>query len=91
MSLNDLSLMCHMCLCGIAVVREVWWAVEGLWAGWVAPLGGQEREGWPGWLRGLTRDVPQLLPWTPSDASTANTMMALFSASLQYMHDLIPG
>ncbi|KAK4327000.1 hypothetical protein Pmani_002518 [Petrolisthes manimaculis] len=73
------------------LVREVWWAVEGLWAGWVAPLGGQEREGWPGWLRGLTRDVPLLLPWTPSDANTADSMMALFSASLHYMHDLIPG
>ncbi|KAG0730098.1 Ectopic P granules protein 5 [Chionoecetes opilio] len=73
------------------VVQEVWRAVEGVWAGWVAPLGGADRQTCPDWLRHLTHDIQLLLPWAPSDASAADAMVAMFAASVDYIHELLPG
>lgn len=65
--------------------------MEGVWAGWVAPLGGQERQTCPAWLRHLTHDLQLLLPWAPSDANAADPMVAMFAACVDYMHELLPG
>lgn len=73
------------------VVQKVWRTVEGVWAGWVAPLGGQERQTCPAWLRHLTHDLQLLLPWAPSDANAADPMVAMFAACIDYMHELLPG
>lgn len=73
------------------VVQKVWRTVEGVWAGWVAPLGGQERQTCPAWLRHLTHDLQLLLPWAPSDANAADPMVAMFAACVDYMHELLPG
>lgn len=73
------------------VVQKVWRTVEGVWAGWVAPLGGAERQTCPDWLRHLTHDIQLLLPWAPSDANAADDMVAMFTASVDYIHELQPG
>ncbi|XP_045603349.2 ectopic P granules protein 5 homolog isoform X1 [Procambarus clarkii] len=73
------------------IVREVWAAVESLWAGWVAPLGGHDRQSFPAWLRHLTHDIRLLLPWAPSDTSSADIMVAMFCSSLEFMHEHLPG
>ncbi|CAL4061202.1 unnamed protein product, partial [Meganyctiphanes norvegica] len=73
------------------VVREVWGELEGLWAGWVAPLGGRERQSCPAWLRNLTLNTRLLLPWSPADVNNANTTVSLFAASIAFMHDMLPG
>lgn len=73
------------------MVRDVWAAIESLWMGWVAPLGGRDRQSCPSWLQHLTHDLQLLLPWAPSDTTSADTMVAMFAASLEYMHELLPG
>ncbi|ROT60954.1 putative ectopic P granules protein 5-like isoform X2 [Penaeus vannamei] len=56
------------------IVREVWSGVDSLWAGWVTPLGGRDRQSFSPWLRHLTHDIRLLLPWAPSDTSSADAM-----------------
>lgn len=73
------------------VVREVWSGVDSLWAGWVTPLGGRDRQSFSPWLRHLTHDIRLLLPWAPSDTSSADAMVAMFAASIGFMHELLPG
>nr|XP_053655972.1 ectopic P granules protein 5 homolog isoform X2 [Cherax quadricarinatus] len=73
------------------IVRDVWAAVESLWAGWVAPLGGQDRHSFPAWLRHLTHNIRLLLPWAPSDTASADIMVAMFCSSLEFMHEHLPG
>ncbi|XP_069970328.1 ectopic P granules protein 5 homolog isoform X2 [Penaeus vannamei] len=73
------------------IVREVWSGVDSLWAGWVTPLGGRDRQSFSPWLRHLTHDIRLLLPWAPSDTSSADAMVAMFAASIGFMHELLPG
>ncbi|XP_068201303.1 ectopic P granules protein 5 homolog [Palaemon carinicauda] len=72
------------------VIQDVWTGIEGLWAGWVAPLSGRDRESGPVWLRQLTQDIRLLLPWSPSDVESADIMVHMFGSSLNFMHELIP-
>lgn len=72
------------------VVQNVWTGIEGLWAGWIAPLSGRDRESGPAWLRQLTQDIRLLLPWAPSDVESADIMVHMFASSLNFMHQLIP-
>lgn len=73
------------------VVREVWSGVDSLFAGWVTPLGGRDRQSFSPWLRHLTHDIRLLLPWAPSDTTSADAMVAMFAASIGFMHELLPG
>lgn len=73
------------------VLREVWSGVDSLWAGWVTPLGGRDRQSFSPWLRHLTHDIRLLLPWAPSDTNSADAMVAMFVASIGFMHELLPG
>ncbi|XP_047502036.1 ectopic P granules protein 5 homolog [Penaeus chinensis] len=73
------------------MVREVWSGVDSLFAGWVTPLGGRDRQSFSPWLRHLTHDIRLLLPWAPSDTTSADAMVAMFAASVGFMHELLPG
>ncbi|KAK7082716.1 hypothetical protein SK128_026803 [Halocaridina rubra] len=74
----------------VNVLKDVWEDIEGLWAGWVSPLSGRDRENGPAWLKQLTQDIRLLLPWSPSDAEPADIMVHMFTSSLNYMHELLP-
>ncbi|XP_076059738.1 ectopic P-granules autophagy protein 5 isoform X2 [Oratosquilla oratoria] len=72
------------------ITAEMWAAMEGLWAAWVAPLGGKARESCPAWLQQLTHDRKLLLPWVPDDAQLASKMVFMFIHAIQLIHSLLP-
>ena len=72
-----------------AKIKEIWENIEGLWAAWVAPLGGKARTLLPKWLQDLTNNRRLLLPWSPADTINTPSTIAMFVNSLGFLHEMV--
>uniref|UniRef100_A0A6A7FV46 Ectopic P granules protein 5 homolog isoform X3 n=1 Tax=Hirondellea gigas TaxID=1518452 RepID=A0A6A7FV46_9CRUS len=66
----------------------VWGQLEGLWSHWVYPYLTQSNRAveCPQWVRDMVGEKRFLQPWTSTDTSLANILLAFYAASFAYFH-----